>query len=265
MGMGHGHYVFREWTTREEVYQEMARSKFTAYTEFGMPSPASTGILKKIIPPDELWPPRPGTSWESHHAFKAWVGNTWLCQDIIEDYFGPCDSLAELVANGQLLQCEGYKCIYEEARRQKPYCAMACNWCYNEPWPTAANNSLISYPDIPKPALYAVRDACRPVLASAKIPKYKWKPGEIFSTEIWMLNDLPKELPAGKVVISLSGGKEKIRVLEWKYDSMDPDKNQQGPTARYRLPSWKTDRFRVILEVEGHPEYNSEYILAFQK
>ena len=39
----------------------------------------------------------PGASWESHHAYKAWVGNTWLCQDMIEDYFGKSASLEELV------------------------------------------------------------------------------------------------------------------------------------------------------------------------
>ena len=89
MGVGHGHYVFRDWQSGEEVFQEMTRSRFTAYTEFGMPAPASVEILKTIIPVNELWPPKPGTSWESHHAYKAWVGNTWLCQDIIEDYFGP--------------------------------------------------------------------------------------------------------------------------------------------------------------------------------
>jgi beta-mannosidase len=265
MGMGHGHYVFRDWDTGEEVFQEMARSKFTAYTEFGMPAPASVEILKKIIPPGELWPPRPGTSWESHHAYKAWIGNTWLCQDIIEDYFGPSDSLEELVANGQLLQCEGYKCIYEEARRQKPYCAIACNWCYNEPWPTAANNSLISYPDIPKPGYYAVRNACRPVLASARFQKFRWNTGEIFSAELWMLNDLPTDLPAGKVVVKISNGQDQIPVLEWNYGKMSAGNNQQGPTARYKLPDWNTDRFVVILEVENHPEYNSEYTFVLRK
>jgi len=71
MGMGHGHYVFRDFESGEEVFQEMARSKFTAYTEFGMPGPASVEILKTIIPANELWPPKPGTSWESHHAYKA--------------------------------------------------------------------------------------------------------------------------------------------------------------------------------------------------
>lgn len=264
MGMGHGHYVFRDWSTKEEVFQEMARSKFTAYTEFGMPSPASVEILKTIIPTGELWPPKPGTSWESHHAYNAWQGSTWLCQDIIEDYFGKSNSLEELVANGQLLQGEGYKCIYEEARRQKPYCSMATNWCYCEPWPTAANNSIVSYPDIPKPAFYAVKNSCRPVLASARFPKFSWKEGEAFHAEIWMLNDFYKNLPKGKVTIKMAGSGPETELLKWEYQPLIANINEAGPTVRCNLPAWETDRFKIILEVEGHPEYNSEYTLVYQ-
>ena len=266
MGMGHGNYVFRDLdpNNKEEVFSNMARAHFTAYTEFGMPAPASVEVLKTIIPKEELWPPKPGGSWESHHAYKAWVGNTWLCQDIIEDYFGVSNSLEELVANGQLMQCEGYKCIYEEARRQKPYCSMAANWCYNEPWPTAANNSLISYPSIPKPGYYAVKNACRPVLASAKFSKFKWNEGESFFAEIWMLSDLPMDIPSGKVKMKLIAGNKELNVLSWEFTAMKANVNQTGPTARCKLPAWKTDRFKVVLEVEGHPEYNSEYTMAYQ-
>ena len=264
MGMAHGNYVFRDLQTKEEVFSNMARAHYTAYTEFGMPAPASVEILKTIIPKEELWPPKAGTSWESHHAYNAWVGNTWLCQDMIEDYFGVSNSLEELVANGQLMQGEGYKCIYEEARRQKPYCAMAANWCYNEPWPTAANNSLISYPSIPKPGFYAVKNACRPVLASVQLSKFKWTEGELFFADVWMLSDLPADLPSGKVKIKLVAGTSELLVLNWDFNSMKANVNQAGPTVRCKLPAWSTDRFKVVLEVEGHPEYNSEYTLAYQ-
>jgi beta-mannosidase len=264
MGMAHGNYIFREPQSKEEVFQEMARSHYTAYTEFGMPAPSSVEILKTIIPKEELWPPKPGTTWESHHAYKAWVGNTWLCQDIIEDYFGPSQSLEELVANGQLLQGEGYKCIYEEARRQKPYCSIAANWCYNEPWPAAANNSLLSYPSIPKPGYFAVKNACRPFLASAKFMKFKWTEGEEFSSDIWILNDLPDDVSAGKVSIKLVAGNDQKTLLTWEYGTLKANTNQAGPTVRCKLPAWSTDRFKVVLEVEGHPEYTSEYTLAYQ-
>jgi beta-mannosidase len=265
MGMGHGNYVFRDQNSGEEVFQEMARSKFTAYTEFGMPAPASVEILKTIIPETELWPPKPGTSWESHHAFNSWQGNTWLCRDIIEDYFGPSESLEELVENGQLLQGEGYKCIYEEARRQKPYCSVAANWCYNEPWPTAANNSLISWPDIPKPGFYAVSNACRPVLASARFNKFRWRAGETIDFELWILNDLPEDVASGKVKVKIVSGSEEIHIHEWTFSQMNANTNQQGPVVRYKLPSFRSDRFKIILEVEGHPEYNSHYTLAYRK
>ena len=264
MGMGHGNYVFRDFKTKEEVFSTIAGAHCTAYTEFGIPSPASVEVLKTIIPKEELWPPKPGTSWESHHAFKAWQPNTWLCQETIEDYFGISNSLEELVDNGQLMQGEGYKCIYEEARRQKPYCAMAINWCYNEPWPTAANNSLISYPNISKPAFYAVKDACRPVLASAKFSKFKWTEDELFFADLWMLNDLPTDVSAGKVKIKLVAGTSELILLNWDFNALKANVNQAGPTVRCKLPAWGTDRFKMVLEVEGHPEYNSEYTLAYQ-
>jgi len=264
MGMGHGNYVFRDLDNKEEVFSNMARAHYTAYTEFGMPSPASVAILKSIIPEEELWPPKAGTSWESHHAYKAWTPTTWLCQDIIEDYFGVSNSLEELVANGQLMQGEGYKCIYEEARRQKPYCSLATNWCYSEPWPTAANNSIVSYPAIPKPAFYAVKNACRPLLASAKLSKFRWTEGETFFADIWMLNDLPTDVASGKVKIKLLAANSELVLMNWDYNLMKANINQAGPTVRCILPACSTDRFMLVLEVEGHPEFNSEYVLAYQ-
>jgi beta-mannosidase len=259
MGMGHGHYVFRDQQTGEEVYSLMTKARNTAYTEFGMPGPASVSILETIIPPEELWPPRPGTSWESHHAYNAWVGDTWLMQDMIDDYFGSSKSLEELVERGQLLQSEGYKVIFEEARRQKPYCSMALNWCYNEPWPAAANNSLISWPNWPKPALSAVGDACRPVLASARNQKFKWKPDEEFTTQLFILNDRHEILEAGVVRARLMAGKKVLELGSWEYGRVPSNTNLEGPTLKMKLPRWSSDGFILHLEVVGHPEYNSEY------
>lgn len=271
-GMAHGNYTFRDISVpdrsiadQEEVYHAMNRSHFTAYTEFGMPAPASVDILKTIIPASELWPPKPGTSWQSHHAFKAWIGDTWLLPEMLDFYFGPSKNLEEMVARGQRLQCEGYKAIFEEARRQKPYCAMALNWCYNEPWPAAVNNSILSYPAIPKPGFAAVRDACRPVLASARIAKFKWAEGEEFSTQLWLLNDRFVDLPGGTVTAKLSSGGNTVEIARWDYRGISSNTNLAGPvTAPYRLPSWNDDRMKLILEVEGKPELRSEYTLLYQ-
>lgn len=265
MGMGHGNYVFRDLFTNEEVFSNMNRSHFTAYTEFGMPGPSSVEILKKIIPEKELWPPRPGTSWESHHAFNAWVGNTWLVDDMLKDYFGPAETLDELVKQGQLLQSEGYKAIYEEARRQKPYCSMALNWCYNEPWPTAANNSLVNYPNIPKPAFYAVSNSCRPLCASARLRKFEWRAGEEFTADIWILNDLPVPVDGGTVIVKLVSGNNTTELMKWDFSSTPANTNIAGPTVRIKIPPMEESLFKLVLEYADHPEYNSEYFLLLKE
>jgi beta-mannosidase len=259
MGMAHGHYVFRDQDTGEEVFSTMQRAQQTAYTEFGMPGPSSMEILEAIIPDNELWPPRPGTSWESHHAFNAWVGDTWLMMDMLEGYFGRATKLEELVEMGQLLQCEGYKAIYEEARRQKPYCSMALNWCFNEPWPTAANNSIINWPNWPKPAFYSVRDACRPVLASARNYKLTWSCGEQFSAQVWMLNDQYQSVEPGVLKATLMAGKKILELGIWEFGTVDSNTNLEGPVFKTVLPRWSSDGFTLHLEVEGHPEYSSDY------
>jgi beta-mannosidase len=262
-GVGHGSYVFRGLDGITEVYQWMAEADNTAYTEFGMPGPSPVEILKSIIPEDELFPPEPGTSWESHHAFKAWTGDTWLMKDMLYDYFGEPENLEEMVTNGQWIQREGYKCIYEEARRQKPWCAMALNWCYNEPWPTAANNSIINYPAKPKPAFYAVSNSCRPVLASARISKFRWKNGEKFKTQLYILNDKYEAIEQGKVDVSIRCGDKTIEVGSWEFKPGAPNNNIVGPVIEAVIPDFDAKKMTLLVEVENHPEWNSEYDLLY--
>ncbi|MDZ7725327.1 MAG: hypothetical protein U5R06_21540 [candidate division KSB1 bacterium] len=264
MGMGHGHYVFRDDDTGEEVFQIYSRSRKTAYTEFGVPSPSGVGTIKKAIPDSELWPPRPDSSWTSHHGYNAWLGDTWLMQDFIESCFGASENLQQLVEHGQILQAEGLKCIFEEARRQKPYCAMALSWCFNEPWTTAANTSLIDYPLTPKPALDQVRQNCRPLLVSAKIPKFTWKPGEEFSCELWALNDRFQAAEIRRVTVSLIHDGEIETLTSWTPDRIKSNNNLRGPQVRCRLPNRKAGIFKLRLQVEGRPELNSEYRLVLK-
>jgi beta-mannosidase len=264
MGMAHGHYKFRD-EQGNEVYQWMARANNTAYTEFGMPGPSTADYIRRFIPESDLFPPRRGTAWETHHAFGAWQTEDWLNLETIEHYFGPCESLEQLSERGQRLQAEGYKAIYEEARRQKPKCSMALNWCFNEPWPTAANNSLINWPAEPKPAYEAVKASCRPVLASARVGKFSWKEGEIFAPELWILNDSYEDQPGGTVEISLGFGPEgdEMPLLEWNFPSLEPNANICGPIMRYVLPNRDAEFMTLKLRVRGKKDWDSYYKLRY--
>ncbi|MBN8712205.1 MAG: hypothetical protein BGO12_08520 [Verrucomicrobia bacterium 61-8] len=260
-GMGHGHYVFRDMEAGEEAWGIFQKSSCSAYSEFGCPGPASVETLKRILPASELWPPRSGTSWETHHAFAAWLPDSWLHLAACNHYFGPSETLEELVERGQFLQAAGFQGLFEEARRQKPVSSMALNWCFNEPWPCAANNSLISWPCEPKPALAAVGLACRPTLLSARIRKLAWKAGENFDPEIWILHDGPNGIGAFEVAVWLEHDGVRIPLVRWTAGPIDANCNLQGPRVQCRLPKMSDPRFRLLLEAEGHPEFGSCYIL----
>ena len=268
MGMAHGHYLFRDMLEGEDVFQIFNRARHTAYAEFGVSGLAPVSVLEKIIPEEELFPVRDTVSWQAHHAFHAWKPerNEWLCPEAIAYYFGESDTLETLVERSQLMQAQGYKAVFEEARRQKPYCAMALNWCYCEPWPCAANNSLICYPAVPKPAYQAVADSCRPICASARLSKFLWEEGETFFCELFLLNDKYDAVSAGTLqAILLAPNGEKTVLLTWEYPTPTPYQNIAGPTARIVLPRWETDRFTLIIEDIRHPERSSQYTLAYHR
>ncbi len=263
-GVGHGHYVFRDPLTGEEAWALFQGARHTAYCEFGCPGPAPVETLRAIIPEEELFPPRQGTAWESHHAFGVWMESSHLYLDVLEYYFGPAANLEELVERGQFLQGEGYKGLFEEARRQKPAASMALCWCLNEPWPAAANNSLLSWPSYPKPALDAVADACRPLLASARIRQFEWREGEVFDPELWWLNDAPTPQETGVIEARLEAAGRVWPLLSWDGGTLAANENLPGPRLRWTLPDLGVARFDLVLHTPRRPEAASRYTLLFR-
>ncbi len=262
MGMGHGTYLFYLPDVDEDVYQLYQNSHCTAYTEFGVPGTPSAEYLRSFIPPEELFPPKRGTTWETHHAFGAWDMDetTWLCLTSLERYFGSAQSLEQLCEQSEWLQCEGYKAIYEEARRQSPYCSMALNWCYNEPWKTAANNSIVSYPAHPKKAYFAVRDALRATMPSAKFSKFAYGAGECFRAELWLLND-SAETADDEIIAEIEIAGKCTCIGQWKSGAVRPFSNRRGQEVSFVLPECKTDRFTLILRTQHSGE--SRYTLRY--
>ena len=261
-GMGHGSYVF-QYTEDMDVFGAMQQSNHTAYTEFGMPSLcANETYLRGFIPADEAYPLRNTPSVAAHHGYHAWIHpESWLYQNTLERYCGKPADLADLIRQSHWLQGEGYRAIFEEARRQKPYCGMALNWCYNEPWPAVANNSLINYPHVKKPSCDIVAAACRPVAASARIAKFQWHAGELFEAELWMLNDRYDPAFSGTLRAEIFIDGNTLPMGSWNF-TLSPNTNAIGPTLRVRLPKTDAKHFKLCLIVDGVPSYDSEYRLA---
>ena len=265
IGMAHGCYLF-VYPDGREVYRAMADARYTAYTEFGIPSISNLETCLAATSRENLFPLEKNDATVAHHAFGAWESeDSWCSIETLRKYFGEPASLEQMIEWSQWLQCEGYKCIYEEARRQKPYCSMALNWCYNEPWPAIANNSLLNYPATPKPAYTAVAQACRNSLVSARISKFEWHPGEEFSADIWLLNDGQEAVAAGGADIYLEYGSERHFLFRWDYGDVPANQNLAGPTVRHRLPERiegvDEGKFAAIRLVIDAGKMSSEYKL----
>jgi beta-mannosidase len=169
--------------------------------------------------------------------------------------------MGALIEKSQWLQCEGQKAIIEEARRQRPFCGWALLWCLNEPWPTVANQSLLAYPDEPKPAYEDVRLAMRPTLASARIPKFLWNAGEMFSADLFVLHDAPEPRPAISVRAVLTSGDWRSAPFEWHAEAGPSAADAVGPTLRVVLP--KRLGTSLVLELlTDQPALNSSYRFA---
>lgn len=261
-GMAHGGYTFVAGGPETEVFYQFHHAHNTAYTEFGVPSMADYETLKKIIPEDEIDDLKNTKSWEYHHAFGVWGENRWCCNDVINDYFGKQTDTKEYIRYTRWMQAEGLKAIFEEARRQWPYCSMVLNWCMNEPWITAANNSIISYPLNPKPAYYAIKNALSPVLASARFDKFKWIGDEMLGIELWLLNDSDNDAE-DKISVEVELGGETYKLLEWETGVVEAMKNKMGPTAHLQLPDSVDTEF-LIVRVISKNNTSSEYKLQYK-
>ena len=106
---------------------------------------------------------------------------------------------------------------------------------------------------------HEVKNACRPLLASASIEKFEWKPGEPFKTTVWILNDSPKaSVPLG-VDVSLVEADKKLSLGHWDFTGEQANKNKKGPEFSGTIPDWHSGIFKLVVEVTEHPELSSEY------
>ncbi len=259
-GMAHGHYLNYDEETGEEFIAVLRRRHNTAYTEFGSPGMADPAYLRTFMDEETLADCRPENEiWREHHGFAAWSTASWVRIPEAEYYFGGYTDTADLCRKTAFIQSMCYRSLFEEMRRQWPHCSMALNWCFNEPWPTAANNSLISWPDVPKPAYEAVKAALRPQAASLSVARHLWRGGECFTAGVWMLNDTLEELADGAVTVSYTLDGAETVLGRFLFPAVAPQSNAECGAVAFRLPEDYTGEIRLCLTVEGRPELSAEY------
>lgn len=263
VGMSHGHYTSYDSTEKKETLRLFREAYSTAYTEFGTPSLASEKVLRLFAADEDLTDFSPDNEiWCEHHAFGAWLDGSWTDFDAIKYFFGENVNLGDIkdiAEKSRFIQAMNYKACFEEMRRQSPHCSLAINWCLNEPWPTAANNSIISWEYEPKPAYYAIKAALRPCIASLETEKLLWVEDELFRGRIWMLNDSLSPFDGDTVTVSVEFDGKTRTCGEFPFEKIAPQKNYEIGAVSFKIPNNFSGIFKVILTVKNQTAFSSEY------
>lgn len=257
-GMAHGNYLNVE--RGGEILTRLLQRRNTAYTEFGSPGASLPEYVRQFMSEEEF-NNLDAPVWKTHHAFGMWMyPDTHLRLEEVNYYYGGWSSTEDLLIKLSRIQSANYRMFFEEMRRQWPYCSMAINWCVNEPWPTAANNSIINWPLKPKPSYESVKLALRDNMASLRVEKQLYTPGEIFEGQLWVLNDSLVTTPAGVMKAYLVTDGKENEILSWHFGENMPQRHQQGATIGFSVPECNSEHFFIRLRVNGHPEMDSEYL-----
>jgi len=169
-GMAHGPYRNYDEGIKEELITSLRKHHDTAYTEFGAPGMSNREVLLSFMGEEEFQNCEADQpAWEGHFGFNANWYEGWVRKVEAEHYFGGYSDTDDLIRKTQFIQSISYRAAFEEARFQWPHCSMVINWCWNEPYACAANNSVIMWPDVAKPCHSFIRTSSSTSAKSATV------------------------------------------------------------------------------------------------
>jgi beta-mannosidase len=178
-------------------------------SEFGLQSAPDEEVLRRFIPPDQLWPP--GPAWAHHNAELgklAFYARPYLPAAVPTGrayranwtrYFA---SAAEFAAATQRAQADGLQIAVEHFRRRKGRSGGCLVWQFNEPWP-AISWALVTYDRRPKPAYERMKQCFQPLLVSLDVPLHYLHAGETVQAGVWVINDWPRAFAGCRVEVTL--------------------------------------------------------------
>jgi len=259
-GMAHGPYRNYDEGIKEELITSVRKHHDTAYTEFGAPGMSNREVILGFMSEEEFQTcEKEQPAWTGHFGFESNWYESWVRKVEADYYFGGYTDTDDLIRKTQFIQAMSYRGVFEEARFQWPHCSMVVNWCWNEPFPCAANNSVLSWPDVPKPCHESIAKALRPQEAALRVDHHLWKAGDTFTGEVWILNDSADVLENGQVSLEYNFGDGWIDWGVLRFRNVEPRCNSKCGVFTATIPSDYEGMLRIRLHVVNRPELDSEY------
>ncbi|MBN1135300.1 MAG: hypothetical protein JXM73_01875 [Anaerolineae bacterium] len=253
-GDSHNWQVWHGYAAPAAYRRDMARFA----SEFGLQAPPSAAALRRFIPEGEVWPP--GQSWSYHNASLKKLER--YARPFLGGRQAREVSLDVFVQASQLAQAYGLQIGIEHYRRCKAKgCGGTLVWQLNEPWP-AISWALIDFDREPKPAYDLVRRLFNPVLVSVNYPLRRYRAGDPFSAEVWIVNDGQEPLPNCRLEVILldEAGQAANRLTQTV--NVTADSAEIASRLDWRLPTGDGWRLACRLEQQSRLVAENSYDLT---
>jgi beta-mannosidase len=221
------------------------------FSELGTPACARPQKLEQYSQ-TELWPPNLSNNY--------WItcGTFWVIYDEMTELFGNFEEfenkIAAYASAFRFIQAESLRSSAASVRIKGKEKAGMIIWMANEPFPNAANTSLLEFDGCPKPAYYEVKKCFSSKYVGLKYasPAVKGKT----TAKVFACADSPALIGKIKLTVYNING-EIINQYNWKdisvdgyfeIDNVEIDVNEKIVLAR--------------ITAENHPELTTEYIFT---
>jgi len=123
------------------------------------PQPPPLESIKKMIPPDHLWPI--DEVWE-FHCGRAEFNDMDRYIEALDKRYGPSGSVEEFLFKAQAANYEAIRPMFESFAANRPLTTGVIQWMLNSAWPETYWQ-LYDWYLMPNGAFYGTRTACRPL------------------------------------------------------------------------------------------------------
>ena len=133
---------------------------------------------------------------------------------------------------------------------------------YNEPLENCCKQfRFICSPAKPKKAHYSIKNSLSPIIPSARISKFSYSGGELFSAELWLLND-SFECAEDTISAYIEIGSNVYHIIDWQTPKSGKNENLRGHILQFTLPETEEAEsftLKLISKKYGENSYTLKY------
>jgi len=216
-------------------------------SEFGIQALPYFRTMEQYISEDQRWPLTHKVY--KHHNLE--YGKIMKYISVVPHE----EKLTSYIDASQKMQAYYYQRAIEHWRIRKYRVSGTFFWMFDESWPGMVG-SVVDYELKPKQAYEQMASSTySPLLIAADLEVRAWKPGDDFSTDIYLVNDYDRKFSNLTVKAFIS---DKL-VGEWIIDA-EPDSSTKVATLNFKLPQ-SADPL-LVLQVRGEEHSQNIYELS---